>query len=86
MPLYVTRDKDGNVLSSHFVGDQVAEATASANAATIRAQALTALSNNIAYLAVVGPTNAQVVAQVRALTQQMDGVIRLLINRLDATN
>lgn len=56
-----------------------------ANAATIRAQAQTALTSNATYIAIASPTNAQVAAQVKALTRQMDGVIRLLLAQLDAT-
>lgn len=44
----------------------------------VRDQASTAVTNNDAYLAVVGPTNVQVVAQVRALTQQSTKLIKAL--------
>jgi hypothetical protein len=37
-----------------------------------------ALSGNAAYLAIGSPSNAQVAAQVRALTQQQNGIIRRL--------
>ena len=57
-----------------------------ANSATIRTQAETALANNRTYLQIASPTNAQVVAQVRALTQQNNGVIRLVLGKLDGTN
>ena len=57
-----------------------------ANGTTIRSQANTALDNNRTYLAVATPTVAQVTAQVRALTQQMNGVIRLVLGKLDGTN
>jgi hypothetical protein len=57
-----------------------------ANNATIRSQATTALDNNRTYLAVGAPTNIQVVAQLRAVTQQMNGVIRLVLGKLDGTN
>lgn len=57
-----------------------------ANDTTIRQQAITALNDNRTYLAIGAPTNAQVVAQVRALTQQMNGVIRLVLGKLDGTN
>ena len=59
---------------------------ATANSATIRQQANTALDSNRTYLAIASPTNAQVVAQVRALTQQMNGVIRLVLGKLDGAN
>ena len=57
-----------------------------ANNTTIRQQANTALDNNRTYLAIATPTVAQVTAQVRALTQQMNGVIRLVLGKLDGTN
>jgi hypothetical protein len=60
--------------------------TQAANKATIQQQAQTALTNNQTHVAIASPTNAQVVAQVQALTKQMNGVIRLLLNQLDATN
>lgn len=43
------------------------------------AQAVAAVQGNTDYLAIVTPTNAQVVAQVRALTQQMNRVIRAIV-------
>lgn len=44
-----------------------------------------AIDNNIAFLANATPTNADVVAQVRALTRQHDAIIRLLLGLLDDT-
>ena len=55
------------------------------NQANIRQNAQTALTNNATYLGIANPTTAQAVAQVRALTQQMDGVIRLLVGDFSAT-
>ena len=46
------------------------------NTATIGQQAHTAYDNNRTFLALATPTNAQVLAQTRALTRQMNGVIR----------
>lgn len=57
-----------------------------ANSATIRQQAETALAANRTFLALGAPTNAQTLAQVRALTRQMNGLIRLTISHLDGTD
>lgn len=59
--------------------------TNTANLATILQQAATALTNNTTYLGIASPTNAQVVAQVAALTRQMDGVIRVLVQNFAGT-
>jgi expansin (peptidoglycan-binding protein) len=56
-----------------------------ANRATLEQQAATALTGNRDFLALASPTNAQVVAQVKALTRQNNGVIRLILGRLDGT-
>lgn len=63
----------------------VTQPQALANKATIKGQAATALTNNATYLAIASPTNAQIAAQVKALTQQNNKLIRLAINRLEAT-
>lgn len=60
---------------------QLDAVTANTTAATITTQATTALGVNRTFLALATPTNAQVVAQVRALTRQNNGIIRLLVNR-----
>lgn len=59
---------------------------ASPNEVTLKDNANTALTNNRTYLAIATPTNAQVTAQVRALTQQMNGALRLLLQKLDGTD
>jgi hypothetical protein len=59
---------------------------AATNGATIRQQAETALDTNRTYLAITAPTNAQIAAQVKALARQNNGVIRLVLQKLDATD
>lgn len=59
--------------------------TSAANQATLLGKAQTALTNNANYLAIASPTNAQVSAQVAALTRQIDALIRIDINQLDST-
>lgn len=57
-----------------------------ANDEVLVGQAKTAHANNLTYLAIVSPTNAQVVAQVQALTRQVNGLIRWGLNDLTGTN
>lgn len=91
---YTEWDEAGQVIESRpYTTEENAEAdlraTAEAeesNKRTIESQAVTALTSNRAYLDIVGPSQAEAVAQVADLTQQMNGVIRLLLNRLDATD
>lgn len=56
------------------------------NKATIEDQAATALGTNATFLAIASPTNAQIAAQVKALTRQNNGIIRLILNKLDGTS
>ena len=49
------------------------------NATTLRDRAAAALSSNADFLANASPTNAQAVTQVRALTRQVNAIIRLLV-------
>lgn len=64
------------------VSRPAAEATDAATAATLKAQAAAALASNATYLARTAPTTAQAVTQVRALTQQMNAIIRIVIRSL----
>lgn len=56
------------------------------NDETIRQQALDALAANRTYVARQSPTAAQNTAQIKALSQQMNGLIRLVLGRLDGTD
>jgi hypothetical protein len=66
--------------------DELAATQASANSDALRAQAEAKLVDNRTFLAIGSPSNAQVLAQVRSLTQQMNGLIRLLTEKLDGTD
>lgn len=55
------------------------------NDETIRAQASGALATNRTYVAST-PTAAQTTAQVKALSRQNNGLIRLLLGLLDGTD
>lgn len=73
------------ILAAEQAANDAAAAQA-ANADTIRNRAQTALTTNATYLALASPTNAQVIAQVRALTMECNGLIRLLLGQLDSTS
>jgi hypothetical protein len=56
------------------------------NEVTVRDQASAALATNATFLGIASPTNAQTAAQVKALTRQVDGLIRLAVGRFDGTD
>lgn len=62
--------------------EEAQRAVEDANQSTLRSQAEGALTNNKAFLD-SDPTNAEVVAQVDALTRQMNKVIRLVVGKFD---
>lgn len=55
------------------------------NAATMRTRMQSALAANDTYRAIVGPTNAQVVAQVDRLTRECSALIRMALNELSTS-
>lgn len=57
--------------------------TADTNGDTLRSRAQNALTANSVFLAIPVATNAQVLAQTRALTRQSSALIRLLLGQLD---
>jgi hypothetical protein len=57
-----------------------------ANRTTLQDQAVTALQSNRNYLAKATTTTTEDKAQIKSLTRQMDGMIRLVLNRLDGTD
>ena len=67
-------------------GREPVEVVQARNRQTIEASARSALTANRTYVALASPTNAQNAAQVKALTRQINGVIRLLLNALDGTD
>ena len=78
-----------SVVDAHAATAQAAaaeDATKATNETTIRDRATTALADNKAFLALTSPTNAQNAAQVKALTRQVNGLIRLTLRRFDSTD
>lgn len=61
------------------------EGTAAVNEKSLRDKATAALTANATYLALASPTAAQNTAQIRALTRQMNALIRITVRALDTT-
>ena len=61
-------------------------ASRNANEEELRRLAEVALVNNRDFLAIASPTQVQTLAQVKALTRQNNGVIRMLLGFLDGTD
>lgn len=91
----------GEVTERDFTPDELAQRQADAieaaaqraaievtetNRATIESRAVTALAGNRDFLALASPTNAQTLAQVKALTRQNTALIRLVLGALDDVN
>lgn len=57
-----------------------------ANQASLLQKAANAIANNVTFLGLTTPTNAQVLAQVQALTRQVDALIRVVANQLTDTS
>lgn len=55
-------------------------------AGVLQAKAAAALATNATFLAIASPTAAQVAAQAKALTRQIDALIRIVANQLDSTS
>ncbi|GIV00856.1 MAG: hypothetical protein KatS3mg014_2534 [Actinomycetota bacterium] len=74
--------RDGRLVSAVDLPDDPAAVAA----ATIESRLDAAIAANAAYLQLKSPTAAQVAAQVRLLTREVQGLLRLLRQRLEATD
>lgn len=77
---------DGDLTEAQVLAVQARMESRNANEETLRAQALQALTTNRTFLDLASPTNAQTLAQVKALTRQSTGVIRQVLGLLDGTD
>jgi len=83
-------DHSGNVTQQRALTTQEAAAlaaedaqnTANTNRGTLQARAQTAIANNVTFLGLASPTNAQTLAQVQSLTKQVDALIKLALGLL----
>ena len=84
---YLAVEFDGNLTAAEVLAIQQRIESSNANEETLRNQAITAMQGNRDFLNIVGtPTNAQVLVQVKALSRQSNGVIRMLLGQLDGTD
>lgn len=86
-----TWDTAGNPTSRVYTAAENIEADARAlqqatadNEAAIRDRLAQAIAGNVTYLGLATPTAAQTTTQVKALTRQIDALIRLANRQLDA--
>lgn len=85
----VYRDEGGTVGEpGHWTSERVVwkAGSAEANRLSILDAARQALVTNRTYIAIASPTAAQTAAQVKALSRQNNGIIRLMLNALDGTD
>jgi len=61
-------------------------ATERSNEATIQDRAASALATNTAFLAIASPSNLQILNQLKAITRQNQGLIRLGLHKFDGTD
>ena len=78
----VQRWDNGELVEDYTVAKPVEQF----NAETITEQAVAALVDNRAFLAITSPTQVQVLAQVRDLTRQNQRIIRMLLQAFDAVD
>lgn len=74
-----TTKPNNNVISTRQIEVPLVEV----NERSLRDKALQALQANATFLALASPTNAQTLAQVKLLTREVNGLIRLLLRKFD---
>ena len=74
---------NGVMVSEEIV---VVDTTAETSEELIRTRAAAALLTNRTYLALAAPVGADNLAQIRALTRQNNGLLRMLLNNLDGVD
>lgn len=91
---YTRWDKAGVVVEQRALtpaesaafGEADAEQTRATNETTLTDKARSALTANATFLAIASPTNAQNATQIKALTRQVNALIRLVARALDTTD
>lgn len=86
-PMGVPSGEQSMLLSTALAGGYTFPAASAqqTNLIALTAKAGAAINNNITYLGIASPTNAQAVTQVGALTRQVNTIIRVVLGQLDST-
>lgn len=82
----VSVDFDGALTAGEVTAVTRRMATRNANEETLRQRAEGAFQANRDYIALTGPTAAQTTAQVKALSRQMNGIMRVVFGLLDGVD
>lgn len=77
--IWATRTTNGGTVERRIRSN-----TNTDRALILQARAQQAISTNSTFLALASPTNAQSLAQIQALTRQLQALLRLSQNALDA--
>lgn len=85
-PMTAQEKADADQRAAAEVQRQQVEQSARTNRQTIVDAAQAALASNKTYANLANPTAAQTTAQVKALSRQQNGTIRLLLGLLDAAD
>lgn len=76
---------DPNLPNNNVVNTFTVQTSITAdNAAALWSKAQAALTNNQTFLAITSPTNAQIATQVKALTRQVNALIRMRLEAFDS--
>lgn len=84
----IRTDRHQTFANGKLVAEEVVavDVTAEVNAEQLRNSAAGAIAANRAYLAISSPTAAEVRQQLEQVTRQNQGLIRLVLGQLDATD
>lgn len=82
----LTLERPYTAAENAFADAQAQAETEMSNETSLRDKARTALTNNATFLAIATPTTAQAITQVKALTRQVNALIKLQIRDLTDTN
>jgi predicted deacylase len=79
--IWATRTQNGGTVET-----RVKPGTDLARGQQLEDRAVQALAANTTFLAIASPSNAQIIAQTKALTRQVSAIIRLRLGRFESVD